>query len=188
MAEDQHQNRKSGNFNQAHVEDFRESAYSSLLIGAFIQIFVVVFIIAYLSLCVIVWAFSIHTSFNSAILAIISAVCAAGIIKFILYRAEKEKNKPEPDYNYLQGKSFAEVCMSQCLLFFILIAAMSIYLYMQMCPLDFLGYSVFGLICIGEALIVYLGISSARALWRLDHPKKTPGIRNGEEICIGARP
>jgi hypothetical protein len=188
MAEGEYRNRKPGNFDHAYVEDFRESAYLSLLIGAFVLIFVIVFVIADLSLSIIVWALGIHTPFDSTILAIVSAACAAGVIKYILYPAEKEKNKPELGYNHSQEKSFAEGCVTQCLFFFFLIAAMSIYLYIQIRPLDFLGYSIFGLICVGQALIFYLGVSSAMDSWKLDHPKKTRGMQEGEEICVGARP
>ena len=88
---------------------------------------------------------------------------------------------------YTHDKHFAQQIYTMCTIFFLAVAALSINLYTQTPKIELIHYPVFGLIAMGELIILYLGISSGMDSWRLDHPLKKR-VNTEESVCTGAKP
>lgn len=89
---------------------------------------------------------------------------------------------------YDPWRNFNEMIGSMALLFFFLIATMTVHLYTDMPPVingvvQWVSIVPYSLIGIGELLLLGLSISSRIEIYRMDHPKK---VYPSEQICEGA--
>jgi cytosine/uracil/thiamine/allantoin permease len=91
---------------------------------------------------------------------------------------------------YNPWRSFNESIEAMSYMFFFLIAAMSVHLYITAPPIvkgevQWLVCIAYVLIGIGELLILYLAIGSRVEIYKMDHPKKVK-VYPSEQVCGGA--